>query len=188
MKKSIRLKGISNTEVIRNSKESGFKNSNPRYSEDIYSVGFYNEMKIQNYKAFYLDDLPGVVFELLGFVNGKLGGIDFYELSVEKDKYGMMLIRASVETPVDHEVILGYFDRDDGSYLNNMGKRMLEYFMKVSKSEVTLVSITSDKPLSSGRTDGSGFLGCAMKYSAGRDYKTRNELAICVFLNNVEPE
>lgn len=184
MKKSVRLNGLLNTEVIRKSKESGFKDSNPRYSEDVYNVGYYGEMKLQNYKAFYLEDIPGSVFELLGFVNGKLGGIDFYELSVERDKYGMMLIRASVESPVDHEIILGYFDRDDGSYLNNLGRRLLEYFSKVSKSDVTLVSVTSDKPLSSGNTDGSGLLGCAMKYLAGRDYKSRSEIAICVFLNN----
>lgn len=186
MKKSVRLNGLLDTEVIKESKESGFKDSNPRYSEDVYNVGYYGEMKLQNYKAFYLDDIPGSIFELLGFVNGKLGGIDFYELSVERDKYGMMLIRVSVESPVDHEVILGYFDRDDGSYLNNLGRRILEYFSKVSKSDVTLVSVTSDKPLSNGNTDGSGLLGCAMKYLAGRDYKSKSEIAICVFLNTKE--
>lgn len=150
----------------------------------LQSVGYYGRLHCQSYIGKSVRSLPEEVFELLGYVNGVLKGLNFYEISVEVDKYGMILVRASMSEPEEHEIVLGYFTsrkENESCYLYNVSNRLIRSFTTAS-SKVTLVSISSIGELHTGTRDEKKYIGYALKRNAGRDFNSSEEIAVCILI------
>lgn len=154
---------------------------------ELFIKSFYGKLKYQKYLGKEVRLLPWEIYEILGYVNGKLESLNFYEISVEVDKYGMVLVRAGMTEPEDHEVILGYYDRESvlneykGKYFYEVIESLIERFER-RYGNVSLISINSEVGLRSGKKGSKQYIGFAMKEVAGRDFRSVSELAICVFI------
>lgn len=154
---------------------------------ELLIKSFYGKLKYQRYVGREVRFLPWEIHAILGYVNGKLESLNFYEISVEVDKYGMVLVRAGMTEPEDHEVILGYYNRESvlteykGKYFYEVIESLIGRFERRYGS-VSLISINSEVGLTSGERGSKHYIGFAMKEVAGRDFRDASELAICVFV------